>query len=157
MVDDSTEVAALLGPVRLLDNTAIHIDDICASVRSVDHINGAEVRVSGTKKLRLLVRVRELSNTIFDMNLTTANEATYRLSNENVALDICWVIRAANDTLAAGGGEVVQVLSIWTEASLPTLDIRETNEGEDFTITWRIFFAMLEVTITNRRLEAVWA
>lgn len=84
-IDDRSEVALWFGPVSLLDDTSIHVDDVEGSVWSGDHVYRAEVRVSGADEFAFLVGVAELGDAVVYFYFRSADEPSYGFCEEEVA------------------------------------------------------------------------
>ena len=115
------EKRAGAGPVSLLNNAAIRIHDVKATVRPRLHIHGAKVRVAAADEFGIWVRVPQRGDAILDLHDAAPNQAPDRLGEEHVPSRILRQSVAAKDFLPAGSGEMVErkvVLAVTPGAAL---------------------------------------
>lgn len=77
-VDDFPQIGALLRPIALLDNTAIHIDEVERAIRSGAHVDGTEKRILGADELVLRIYVFQASHAVLNLDPRSTDQTTYR-------------------------------------------------------------------------------
>jgi hypothetical protein len=153
LLDDFAEVAAFAHPVALLDDAAIHVDEVEATVGAVGHVDDAEIAVGGADELGFAVRVRDRGEAVFHLDFRAADEAADGLGNEHVAAQFGGEAIAADDFLAAGRGEVVHGLVGSADAAGAALEIREADERPDFIEVGRELAGEIVGAVKDRCLE----
>src|SRR4026209_2912109 len=77
-----SQVTVSLRPLALLDNSAVHVNNVNTSVRTSVKICGAEIHVSGSDKLFLMICILKSGLPFFVYHFCPAYNACYRLVNQ---------------------------------------------------------------------------
>src|SRR3954471_9230259 len=80
-----TQEAAFAHPVALLNDAAVNVDNIEATVRTRGRVERPEIWVAAADELRLGVWVREFRDTILHLHSSAADEASDGLGQEDIA------------------------------------------------------------------------
>ena len=157
VIDDAAQVAAGLGPVALLDDAAVHVNNVEGSVRTGLGVHRAEVRVGRADELAAGIGVAQVGDAIAHFDLGATDESADGLGEEEVAFEFLGEAIAAEETFAAGGGEVVEGIVLRTKPFLSALDVGNANEREDFAVVDGEFSSDVEGAIGDGLLEVEWA
>ena len=130
LVDDAAEIASRAGPVPLLDDPAVHVDQEHASVRRRLGPEWTEVRVAAPDELRSRVAVLEHRPCIRALHGSPSDQAAHRLGDEEVPPEVLGKPVSPEDSLPRAASHVVES-AIGTDATTATLHVRDLGNGKD--------------------------
>ena len=128
-LDLFTQVRAFAGPIGLLDDAAIHVDDVESAIGRGDHIDGAEEGIGRADEFAVLifVGVGQAGDAILDLDQRAADETADGLGEQQISAQLDRQAVAAEDVLTAGGGEMVEGV---VRAQLAGAALRVRHSGD---------------------------
>ena len=101
LVDDSSKITSLAGPVPLLNDSPVHINEKHRSVRCRFGSERSEVDVFGAHEFTPRGGVAQDGHAILAVNLGATDEASDRFRNEEVAIEFLGKAVATENSLAS--------------------------------------------------------
>ena len=138
LLNDAAQVRSLANPVAFLDDAAVHIDDVQASVGASRTIDGTEVRVGSSDEFFLVISIGNDDPAIVIGNFGSAHQAANRLGNDQVAVEIRRHAVTTIDRLATTSCESVQRIVVANSAAA-ALDIRHRVDRKNVAKAGRLF------------------
>ena len=130
LVDDSTKITSLAGPVPLLNDSPVHIDEEHRSVRGRFGSERSEVDVFGPHEFTPRGGVAQDGHAILAVNLGPTDEASDRFRNEEVAIEFLGKAVATENSLACASGKGIET-PVWSDPPPTTLNVRNRGDGKN--------------------------
>ena len=130
-LDHRAQVGVRPRPVPLLDDTAVHVHDVKATVRPGGHVDRTKIRIRRADEFRLVVRIGKRRDAVHHRHLRAADQAAHRLAHQHIAAQVVRQPVSPEDFLAAAPRKVIERQFLRTETDRPSLVIRDRNQGPD--------------------------
>src|SRR5262245_22802960 len=86
LLDDATEITPFVYSLALLDDPAIHVDDVQTAIRSGSCMNGPEQWICRSQELRTIVTILEKDLSLVMIDLRTTNDPAHRLGYKKISV-----------------------------------------------------------------------
>ena len=129
LLDAGVQVGAGTGPLGLLNDAVVHIHDVEGAVGAGLDVDRAEERIRSEDEFGARIGVLQLGDTLGLDDLGAAHEASDRLGEEEVALEVFGQRGAAEDIRTGRRGEMVQRAERDAGAAHAALLVVDTDDG----------------------------